>query len=91
MAQAVVMPKAGNSVEECVLSSWKVKVGNQIKVGDIIAEIETDKSSMEVESTAEGTVLALFAKEGELVPVLVNILAVGAPGEDASALAPNGA
>lgn len=90
MANAIVMPKAGNSVEECLLSKWRVKVGDVIKTGDIICDIETDKSAIEVEATAEGTVLALFWQEGDLVPVLQNILAVGTPGEDAGALAPAG-
>lgn len=91
MATAVVMPKAGNSVEECVLNKWRVKVGDQVKKGDIIADIETDKSTMEVESTAEGTVLALFGEEGDLIPVLTNIMVLGTPGEDFSALKPAGA
>ncbi|NMA20675.1 MAG: 2-oxo acid dehydrogenase subunit E2, partial [Lentisphaerae bacterium] len=91
MAVGIVMPKAGNSVEECILSAWRIKVGDQITTGQIIADIETDKSAMEVESTADGTVLALFCNEGDLVPVLVNICAVGNPGEDFTALAPSGA
>ena len=65
MATAIVMPKAGNSVEECVLSKWRIKVGDTIKAGDIIADIETDKSAIEVEATAGGQVLALFANEGD--------------------------
>ncbi len=91
MATAIVMPKAGNSVEECVLSTWRIKVGDTINKGDIIADAETDKTSIEVEATEGGVVLALFAKEGDLVPVLTNICAVGAAGESADALAPNGA
>ncbi len=91
MANAVVMPKAGNTVEECLLSKWRVKVGDVVKTGDIICDIETDKSAIEVESTGDGTVLALFWNEGDLVPVLQNILALGNPGEDVSALAPDGA
>ncbi|NMA40689.1 MAG: 2-oxo acid dehydrogenase subunit E2 [Lentisphaerae bacterium] len=91
MANAVVMPKAGNTVEECLLSKWRVKVGDVVKTGDIICDIETDKSAIEVESTGDGTVLALFWQEGDLVPVLQNIMALGNPGEDVSALAPSGA
>ena len=91
MATAIVMPKAGNSVEECFLSKWNIKVGDTVKKGDIIATAETDKTSVEVEATEGGTVLALFAEEGQLVPVLTPICAVGAAGEDASALAPKGA
>ncbi|MDD3954508.1 MAG: dihydrolipoamide acetyltransferase family protein [Lentisphaeria bacterium] len=91
MATGIVMPKAGNSVEECILSKWRIKVGDKISTGQMIADIETDKSAIEVEATAEGTVLALFCNEGDLIPVLTNICAVGNPGEDFAALAPNGA
>ncbi len=91
MAVAIVMPKAGNSVEECVLSKWRIKVGDTIMKGDIIADAETDKTSIEVEATEGGSVLALFAAEGDLVPVLTAICAVGTAGEDASSLAPSGA
>ena len=91
MAKAIVMPKAGNSVEECILSKWRVAVGDTVAKGAIIAEAETDKTSIEVEATEGGSVLALFAKEGDLIPVLTPICAVGAAGEDASALAPGGA
>ncbi|MFA6815693.1 MAG: dihydrolipoamide acetyltransferase family protein [Lentisphaeria bacterium] len=88
MATGIVMPKAGNSVEECILGAWRVKVGDVIKKGDIIVEAETDKTSIEVEATADGTVLALFGEEGDLIPVLHNICAVGNPGEDFATLAP---
>lgn len=91
MAVAIVMPKAGNSVEECVLSKWRIKVGDTIRKGDIIADAETDKTSIEVEATEGGSVLALFAAEGDLVPVLTAICAVGTAGEDTSSLAPSGA
>lgn len=91
MAVAIVMPKVGNSVEECVLSKWRIKVGDTIRKGDIIADAETDKTSIEVEATEGGSVLALFAAEGDLVPVLTAICAVGTAGEDASSLAPSGA
>ena len=91
MAVAIVMPKAGNSVEECVLSKWRIKVGDTIRKGDIIADAETDKTSIEVEATEGGSVLALFAAEGDLVPVLTAICAVGTAGEDVSSLAPSGA
>ena len=91
MAVAIVMPKAGNSVEECVLSKWRIKVGDTVRKGDIIADAETDKTSIEVEATEGGSVLALFAAEGDLVPVLTAICAVGTAGEDASSFAPSGA
>lgn len=84
MASAIVMPKAGNSVEECILSGWRIKVGDQVRKGDIIADAETDKTSIEVESTAEGTVLALLSNPGDLVPVLTDICLVGPAGTDVS-------
>ncbi|MBN2449676.1 MAG: 2-oxo acid dehydrogenase subunit E2 [Lentisphaeria bacterium] len=87
MATAIVMPKQGNTVEECLLTEWRVKVGDTVSAGDIVAGIETDKATFEVESPVGGTVLALFREEGELVPVLEAICAVGEPGEDLSGLA----
>lgn len=88
MATPIVMPKLGNTVEECLLASWKKDVGDSVEVGDVIAEIETDKTMAEVEATAAGTLLARFWEEGDLVPVLLNLCAVGETGEDASALRP---
>ena len=57
MANAVVMPKAGITVESCIIGAWEKKVGDEIKVGDILFTYETDKASFECESTAEGTLL----------------------------------
>ncbi|MDR3210341.1 MAG: 2-oxo acid dehydrogenase subunit E2 [Planctomycetota bacterium] len=81
MAVFVQMPKQGNTVEECLLVEWRVREGDSVKTGDILCAIETDKASFEVESTASGTVLKLLATAGELVPVLANIVAIGAAGE----------
>ena len=86
MAQGVLMPKAGITVEECVISEWKKKVGDTVAVGDILFTYETDKAEFECESTAAGTLLEIFYNEGDEVPVLVNVCAVGQPGEDVSAL-----
>ena len=91
MAKPILMPKAGITVESCILTKWNVKVGDAVKVGDTICSYETDKSSFDLTSEVEGEVLALFCEEGDEVPVLTNIAAVGAKGEDFSALAPNGA
>ena len=91
MAEGVLMPKSGITVEECVISEWKVKPGDVVKKGDILFTYETDKSEFECESTAEGTVLELFYQDGDEVPVLVNVCAVGTPGDDVSALRPGGA
>ena len=90
MANAVVMPKAGITVESCIIGTWEKKVGDEIKVGDILFTYETDKASFECESTAEGTLLEIFYNEGDEVPCLVNVCAVGSAGEDCSALRPEG-
>jgi pyruvate dehydrogenase E2 component (dihydrolipoamide acetyltransferase) len=91
MATPIVMPKAGNSVEECLLTGWRVKPGDAVKVGDIVADIETDKAAFEVEGTAAGTVLALFWSEGDLVPVMQTLCVVGEAGEDPAPFRPDGA
>jgi len=86
MATAVIMPKAGITVESCIIGEWQKKVGDQIKVGDILFTYETDKASFECESTAEGQLLEIFFGEGDEVPCLVNVCAIGQAGEDCSAL-----
>ena len=88
MPNAVIMPKAGITVESCIIGNWEKKVGDEVKVGDILFTYETDKASFECESTAEGTLLEIFYGEGDEVPCLVNVCAVGNPGEDCSALRP---
>ena len=89
MANAVIMPKAGITVESCIIGNWEKKVGDEVKVGDILFTYETDKASFECESTAEGTLLEIFFDEGDEVPCLVNVCAVGNKGEDCSALRPS--
>lgn len=86
MATPVIMPKAGITVESCIIGTWEKKVGDSVKVGDVLFSYETDKASFECESTAEGTLLEIFYEEGDEVPCLVNVCAIGNPGEDCSAL-----
>ena len=86
MANAVIMPKAGITVESCIIGEWVKKVGDQVKIGDVLFTYETDKASFECESTAEGTLLDIFYEAGDEVPCLVNVCAVGNPGEDTSSL-----
>ena len=88
MANAVIMPKAGITVESCIIGTWEKKVGDSVKVGDILFTYETDKASFECESTEEGTLLEIFYQDGDEVPCLVNVCAIGNPGEDCSALRP---
>lgn len=82
MATVVVMPQLGNSVESCLIVSWQVAVGDEIAENAIVCEVETDKASMEVPSSAAGTVLAILWDEGDDVPVKEPLLVVGAAGED---------
>ncbi len=91
MANAVIMPKAGITVESCIIGTWEKKVGDSVKVGDILFTYETDKASFECESTEEGTLLEIFYQEGDEVPCLVNVCAIGNEGDDVSALRPEGA
>jgi len=89
LANAVVMPKAGITVESCIIGTWEKKIGDAVKVGDILFTYETDKASFECESTAEGTLLEIFYNEGDEVPCLVNVCAIGNAGEDCAALRPD--
>ena len=91
MANAVIMPKAGITVESCIIGTWEKKVGDTVQVGDVLFSYETDKASFECESTEEGTLLEIFYNEGDEVPCLVNVCAIGNPGEDCSALRPDSA
>jgi len=91
MAKAVIMPKAGITVESCLIGKWLKNVGDQVKVGDILYTYETDKASFECESTEEGEILAIFFKDGDEVPCFTNVCAIGTKGEDFSSLVPGGA
>src|SRR5690606_37896913 len=84
MAIEVVMPRQGNTVESCLIAEWRVAVGDTVDKGQVLCEIETDKSSIEIEAAQEGTVLALLHQAGDEVPVLKPILVLGTPGEDIS-------
>jgi pyruvate dehydrogenase E2 component (dihydrolipoamide acetyltransferase) len=86
MATALIMPKQGQSVESCAIVGWKKKVGDAVKTGEVVCEVETDKATFEVESPATGTLLAIFHEAGAQVPVLEPIAAIGAPGEDVRGL-----
>ncbi|MCR4621414.1 MAG: 2-oxo acid dehydrogenase subunit E2 [Clostridiales bacterium] len=91
MAKAVIMPKAGITVESCIIGKWLKNVGDEVKVGDILYTYETDKASFECESTEEGTILAIFFSDGDEVPCFTNVCAIGKPGENYDELKPSGA
>jgi pyruvate dehydrogenase E2 component (dihydrolipoamide acetyltransferase) len=88
MATPVLMPQQGNTVEECLLVAWKKKKGDPLEKGEILAEIETDKATFELEAPASGTLLETFVSEGELAPVLTHIAVIGSPGEPVEAFRP---
>ena len=90
MANPVAMPKQGITVESCILTAWNVKVGDTVKVGDVLFSYETDKSAFDYNAEVAGEVLALFCEEGDEVPVLTNVCVIGNKGEDISSFAPNG-
>ncbi|MBQ6911802.1 MAG: 2-oxo acid dehydrogenase subunit E2 [Bacteroidales bacterium] len=81
MAHVIIMPKQGQSVENCIISEFKKKVGDTVKVGDVLFGYETDKATFEEESQVEGTVLAIFWADGDEIPVLQNVMVIGNPGE----------
>ena len=88
MATVVIMPRQGQSVESCIITEWKKKVGDKINVGDVLFSYETDKSAFDEAATVEGTLLNVFAGEGDDVPCLETVCIIGAEGEDISALIP---
>ena len=86
MAEIVNMPRLSDTMEEGVVAKWLKKVGDTVKEGDILAEIETDKATMEFESFYSGTLLYIGLKEGETAPVDTLLAIIGEKGEDISAL-----
>jgi pyruvate dehydrogenase E2 component (dihydrolipoamide acetyltransferase) len=86
MAEIVRMPKMSDTMTEGVISKWHKKVGDTVKSGELMAEIETDKATMDYESFNEGTILYVGAKEGEAVKVNDVLAIVGKKGEDYKAL-----
>jgi len=91
MATAVIMPKQGNTVESCIIVTWKKNVGDQVATGDILCEVETDKALLEIESPANGVLLDRFFNAGDDVPVQTTIAVVGDPGENIDSMRPGGA
>jgi len=81
MAETINMPKLGFDMAEGLLVRWVKQVGEEIKKGDVLAEIETDKATVEVESPASGVVLQHIVEQGTVVPVNAPIAVVGAKGE----------
>lgn len=85
------MPKQGQSVESCIVTEFKKKVGDKVAAGDILFSYETDKASFEEESKLDGTVLAVFFNDNDEIPCLTNVMVIGEPGESFAEFAPDSA
>lgn len=90
MAEIITMPRLSDTMEEGTVASWLKKVGDKISEGDILAEIETDKATMEFESFYEGTLLHIGVQEGETTKVDELLAIIGDEGEDVTALLAGG-
>ncbi|MDP2068043.1 MAG: pyruvate dehydrogenase complex dihydrolipoamide acetyltransferase [Lutibacter sp.] len=86
MAEIITMPRLSDTMTEGVVAQWLKKVGDKISEGDILAEIETDKATMEFESFSEGTLLYIGLKDGESAPVDSLLAIIGEEGEDIDAI-----
>jgi pyruvate dehydrogenase E2 component (dihydrolipoamide acetyltransferase) len=80
----VEVPKVGNTVEECMVGEWRKHKGDQVTAGEVIAEIETDKTTFEITAPVSGTILEVFFAQGEYVPVFTHLCVIGEPGETVS-------
>ncbi len=90
MAKIITMPRLSDTMTEGVVATWLKKVGDTVKEGDILAEIETDKATMEFESFDSGTLLHIGIQEGESAPVDSLLAIIGKEGEDISGLLAGG-
>ncbi len=86
MADFIVMPKLGFDMQEGVLNTWLKEIGDSISRGEVVAEIESDKATLELEAQVEGVLLHKLQDPGAIVPVGANVGIVGSEGEDFSAM-----
>src|SRR5688500_8858906 len=86
MAEVILMPRLSDTMTEGVIAAWHKKVGDTVKKGDLLAEIETDKATMELESYKDGTLLHIGGDKGVKIQVDELLAIVGKPGEDVSSL-----
>ena len=82
MAELIKMPRLSDTMEEGTVAAWFKKVGDKVQEGEILAEIETDKATMEFESFYEGTLLYIGIQENETAKVDAPLAIIGEPGED---------
>src|SRR6476646_5898083 len=84
MAEVILMPRLSDTMTEGVIAAWHKKVGDPVKKGDLLAEIETDKATMELESYKEGTLLYMGGDKGTKIQVDELLAVIGNNGEDIS-------
>src|SRR5580704_15308068 len=89
MAEVILMPRLSDTMTEGVIADWHKKVGDAVKKGDLLADVETDKATMELESYKDGTLLHLGANKGAKLQVNDLLAIIGKPGEDIAALIKN--
>ena len=90
MATVIILPKQGQSVESCIITEIKKKKGDTVKKGDVLFSYETDKASFEEESPLDGVVLECFYNDGDEVPVLLDMMVIGQPGDEYAGLLQGG-
>src|SRR4249919_132953 len=90
MAEVILMPRLSDTMTEGVIAAWHKKVGDPVKKGDLLAEVETDKATMELESYKDGTLLHIGSDKGGKLQVNDLLAIIGAPGEDVSGLVKSG-
>jgi pyruvate dehydrogenase E2 component (dihydrolipoamide acetyltransferase) len=88
MATPVIMPRQGQSVETCIITSWLKKKGDVVKEGDILFSYETDKAAFDMEAPVDGMLLDIYFNEGDEVPVLTNVAVIGSEGEKTDSFFP---
>src|SRR5574339_1086777 len=86
MAEVILMPRLSDTMTEGVIAAWHKKVGDKVKKGDLLAEVETDKATMELESYKDGTLLHTGVDKGGKLQVNDLLAIIGSPGEDISSL-----
>src|SRR6202042_1517962 len=89
MAEVILMPRLSDTMTEGVIADWHKKVGDPVKKGDLLADVETDKATMELESYKDGTLLHLGGDKGSKLQVNDLLAIIGKPGEDISSLINN--
>ena len=86
MANVVIMPRQGQSVESCIITKWHKKEGDAVKKGDLLFTYETDKATFDEEAAVDGVMLRIMREVNDDVPCLEDVCIIGNKGEDVTAL-----